>query len=90
MSANEQFFITGRTWGIVGLDDMARYTDVERVPVYTGYQCIGTREALIDLVTEIADRATEGEDGYNHDARDKAILRRALRRLARAGWEPRP
>jgi len=93
--AKDLLFITHATAAILGLDDMARYPDIDRRVCYPGsvrggLQCYGTREALTDLVTEINDRATEGADGYDESARNKRILARAIASLRRRGWTPRP
>lgn len=82
-------FIPDAVWGILGLDDPCRYADVERIAVPKGYRCIGSRDALLTLVTEINDRATEGEDGFNESPRSKAACRKAISALRRDGWQPR-
>lgn len=81
--------ISDAVWSAVGLDDAARYPDIVRIPTRGGFRCIGKREALTDLVTEISDRATEGADGFDEPADVKRECRRALRWLAKRGWKPR-
>lgn len=81
--------ISDAVWSAVGLDDSARYPDIVRIATRGGFRCLGKREALIDLVTEISDRATEGADGFNEPADVKRECRRTLRKLAENGWKPR-
>lgn len=80
--------ISHNAWSVVGLDDAARYPDLTRVinPAGQTVDVIGARSALIDLVTELDDRATEGGDGFNESARNKAICRRAVARARKAGF----
>ena len=74
---------------IAGLDDLARFTDIERAPGSRVTRCTGTLDALISLVTELCDRATEGADGFAHSAADKRVLRRAVASAVRQGVTPR-
>jgi hypothetical protein len=57
--------ISNTVWAVVGLDDSGRYPDVEREKTSKGVRCSGDRVALVDLVTEINDRATEGDGGFD-------------------------
>jgi hypothetical protein len=75
--------LTYETTMIMGLDDSARYPDIERVCKGRLVECIGTIEALTDLVTEINDRATEGTDGFDESTRDKRICARSVTRIIR-------
>src|SRR5262245_60320629 len=76
---------------IAGLDDVGRFVDVERVAIRRGSMtvCRGTVRALVELVTELHDRATEGADGFAHSAADKRVLRRAVAAAIRQGVTPR-
>lgn len=85
----DHFTVSRRVWAIVGLDDLARYPDVTRTVAGARVACEGTRAALVDLLTEINDRATEGADGFNESGSAKASCRAAVRRLRAKGWEPR-
>lgn len=67
---------------VAGLDDVARYPDVTRKRWTDRLTaCTGTVDALRDLAGELHDRATEGEDGYNHTPRDRRTCRLAVESL---------
>lgn len=74
----------------VGMDDPVRYPDLRRWANRGTYLYVsGTREALIQLATELNDRANEGSDGFNETAETKAVCRRAVASLRRQGITPR-
>lgn len=84
-SADITILLSRNVVGILGLDDACRMPNIERISVGKSMIFRGERAALVMLANEISDRATEGDDGYNHSSRDKAILRRALVRMAAHG-----
>ncbi len=76
--------ITHEAVTVLGLDDPARYADLDRPAANARFQWFaGTREAIVDLVTELNDRATEGDGGFDESPRNKAICRRAVARIRR-------
>ena len=73
---------------ILGLDDDLRFEGLTRVWGRRTTKVTGNRLDLIGLAGDIECRATEGEEGYNHKASEKAILRRAVAQLKKQGIEP--
>lgn len=86
MTAIDTIKISPATESILGLTDMGRYTDIERVSRGRAVYCTGPAGALQDLVNEIHDRATEGEGGYDHSSAEKSCLRNNLKTLKSDGW----
>lgn len=75
---------------LVGLDDAGRYPDITRGGSRLKFiELHGEEDALIDLATELHDRATEGADGFGHSPQEKAIARRAVESLRKQGVYPR-
>lgn len=82
------FYISPATAQVIGLDDMARYPDIDRVEAHGRVMCIGELSALVSLLTEINDRATEDETGYNETPASKRACAATVRDLRSKGWAP--
>lgn len=76
---NVTISISARAYFLAGLDDSARYPDLERVdrPNRTKFWLVGPAQAVRDLLNELDDRATEGREGYGHTWLEKAAFRSA-------------
>lgn len=86
LSLNMRVTITNSVFNIVGLDDYARYPDLERRGSSKRFTTLeGPMAAFMDLKNEIYDRATEGDGGYDHSPREQAMCRRAFNDMERQG-----
>jgi hypothetical protein len=83
--------ITRRAYQVLGLDDDLRYQEVTR-SLKRGSNVViltGTKHDLIEIATELNDRATEDHTGFNESAANKTICRAAVRSLRSQGIEAR-
>ncbi len=75
-----------RAFRILGMDDPCRYADIVRWGSKAHYLGIsGYMDTLVELATELSDRATEGAAGFNETAANRAICRRAIKSLEKQG-----
>ena len=70
---------------ILGLSDVGRYPELTRKYVRGGIRFTGPADAIRDLITEMKDRATEGEGGYGEENVDKAALLKNLSKIRLQG-----
>lgn len=76
--------------GILGIDDECRYPDIQRTRCGRMLALHGMRANLIELVTELQDRAAgEHISGFDETARDRQTARRAVASAIRQGIQPR-